>query len=280
MDNRVIGVFDSGLGGLTAVKWLQQFAPSEGIVFIGDTARVPYGNRTRETLTRFAIDDISYLLSRDVKIVVSACGTISSILPDDIIARMPVPFLGVVHPTAAAAAAATRNKKIGVIGTKTTIASGSFKRALNAIDPAILCVEKACPMLVPLVEAGYVDRGNPVTKMVAEGDLAPLQAAGVDTLILGCTHYPIIQELLGDIMGPEVTLIDSGRETARAALELLRRRGQLAEGAADYQLCTTDRPESFMAVAEMFLGKKLAGKMLHVPLDTIHVHPCFTEGTA
>lgn len=274
MDRRAIGVFDSGLGGLTAVKRLRELAPQEDIVFFGDTARVPYGNRTPETISAYAQQDISFLLAHDVKMVVAACGTVSSALPADIIARVPVPYVSVVQPAALAAAAATRNKKVGVIGTVVTVQSGSFVRALAAADPAIAVVQNACPLFVPLVEAGYTGRDCDITLMAAQEYLAPLQEAGVDTVILGCTHYPLLADIIADIMGDAV-LVDSGFETAKQALAQLQVSDSLNDSGGRAAFYTSDNPDGFTPLAELFLGGDLQDAVHYAPLDDISLSPVF-----
>lgn len=277
MDTRAIGVFDSGLGGLTAVKQLHRLAPQENVVFLGDTARVPYGTRPAETIVRYSLEDISFLLSFDIKLIIAACGTVSSTLPRRFSEALPVPFVDVIGPTARAAIEATKNGRIGVLGTQATVKSGSFARELAALDPAVSITAQACPLFVPLVENGYTDRGCEITKLAAEEYLAPLIENGVDTVILGCTHYPIIKGIIADIVGDSVTLIDSGRETAKHALAVLDRldaRG--GEGKLDFY--SSDRPESFTEHAEVFLGYPLPEGAHKAELQHIELHPCFNLG--
>lgn len=269
-----IGVFDSGLGGLTCVKQLLRLAPRENIVFFGDTARIPYGTKSPETIVRFAVQDMTFLLSHDVKIIIAACGTVSSNLPPAVSDALPVPFVGIVQPTAAAAARATRNGRVGILGTSATVRSGALERAIKGICPAADVTSVSCPLFVPLVENGYTARGCEVTRAVAREYLAPLKRAGVDTVVLGCTHYPIIADLIGDIMGGGVTLVDSGLETARSALALLDESGlRGGEGAASYYI--SDDPEGFVHSAETFLGGKLSGGATTVNLEGLPPHHCF-----
>ena len=216
MDTRPIGVFDSGLGGLTAVRQLRRMLPGEDIVYFGDTGRVPYGSRGRETIIQYARQDIGFLLSKNVKFIVAACGTVSSTYPPAEAAHLPVPFTGVVGAAARCAAAATRTGRIGIIGTQATIRSGSYQALLRQLVPDAQLFAKACPLFVPLVENGYVNDGNPVTKLVIADYLTELRDTGIDTLILGCTHYPLLERLIGEFMGPEVALIDPGKATANA----------------------------------------------------------------
>lgn len=181
MDKRPIGVFDSGLGGLTAVRELRRVLPGETIVYFGDTGRVPYGSRSRDTIIQYAKQDIAFLLSQNVKYIMAACGTVSSILPAEVSGRLPVPYTGVLEAAARAAAKATCIRRIGVIGTAATIRSGSYERLLRALLPDVQVYTRACPMFVPLVENGYLGAGNPITTAIAEEYLAPIRSAGVDT---------------------------------------------------------------------------------------------------
>ncbi len=255
MDNRPIGVFDSGLGGLTAVKELEAVLPGESIVYFGDTGRVPYGTRSRDTVRAYARQDMGFLLSRGVKAVLTACGTVSS-TSADIGAALPVPYFDVILPTARGALAATRSGKIGVIATSATIHSDAYRLALAGLDPRLEVTSQACPLFVPLVENAFIDPEEEITRLVAERYLAPLQAAGIDTLILGCTHYPLLAPILRRVLGPEVALIDSGREAALALADSLRERDLLAPPGAPRtaRYFVSDTPENFVAVAELFLG--------------------------
>ncbi len=228
MNNDAIGVFDSGLGGLTAVKELNRILPHENIIYFGDTARIPYGTRSRETVLRYAQEDIAFLRRHPVKMIIAACGTVSSMLG----AQVPVedmPFTGVVYPAAAAACAATRNGRIGIIGTPATIRSGSYEHAMHTIDSHVGVTAMACPLFVHLVEYGYTDRQDKITRLAAEEYLEPIRNAGADTLILGCTHYPIIRDIIADVMGEGVTLISAGEETAKYAKTCLEEQALLSD---------------------------------------------------
>ena len=263
-----IGVFDSGLGGLTTVRELRRLLPGEDIVYFGDTGRVPYGTRGVDTIVEYAKQDIAFLLSQKVKYIIAACGTVSSTLPTDVTDRLPVPYLGVVPSAARAAAAATRTGRIGVIGTPATIQSRSYEKMLRALVPDAQITATPCPLFVPLVENGYFDRDNQVTRLVAQDYLKDMQAAGVDTLILGCTHYPLIAPILGDLMGPDVTLIDPGREAARTARSWLAERGLLRsgeEGTARYFV--SDSTDSFRQLAGWFLGEYAGGEVSRIRVD-------------
>lgn len=261
MDNRPIGVLDSGMGGLTAVRELMRVLPNEDIVYFGDTGRVPYGTRSPEIVTRYAIQDINFLLDHNVKMVIAACGTVTTTLPEELTRRFQFPYTGVLYPTVAVAAAATRNGKIGVIATATTIRTGAYERELKKLDSDFSVISKACPLFVPLVENGYVNRDNQVTRLVAEEYLAPLKEAGVDTLILGCTHYPVIAEIIGNIMGENVTLIDSGRAAADYAEQMLNQRDLLADrnSPAKIEFYVSDDPGQFSRNAALFLGSGFQG---------------------
>ena len=212
MDNRPIGVFDSGLGGLTAVRRLREILPHENIEFFGDTGRVPYGGRDRETLRRFARDDLSFLLGRNVKAVIVACGTISSVALDTL-QNAGVPVRGVVEPAVRIAAAASRTGRIGITGTAAAISSGAYEKALKALRPGCEILASACPRFVPLIEAGTA-MDDPTLCDAAEEYIGPIRDFGADTLILGCTHYPLISETIRRIVGAEVRLIDVGAEAA------------------------------------------------------------------
>ena len=263
-----IGVFDSGLGGLTTVRELRRLLPGEDIVYFGDTGRVPYGTRGVDTIVEYAKQDIAFLLSQKVKYIIAACGTVSSTLPANVTDRLPVPYLGVVPSAARAAAAATRAGRIGVIGTPATIQSRSYEKMLRALIPGAQITATPCPLFVPLVENGYFDRDNQVTRLVAQDYLKDVQAAGVDTLILGCTHYPLIAPILGDLMGPDVTLIDPGREAARTARSWLAERGLLRsseEGTARYFV--SDSTDSFRQLAGWFLGEYAGGEVSRIRVD-------------
>ena len=256
MKDRPIGVFDSGVGGLTCAKELLQLVPRENMVYLGDTARVPYGVNTKETLARYTNEDVDFLQRRGVKLVVAACGTVSSNVPAAQIKNLSVPFIDVITPTVMAAAKATRNKRIGIIGTPATVKSGSFSTRLKMLDKEIQTVANGCPQLVTLVQEGYIDEDNFITNNVCREYLAPIKAFGVDTLILGCTHFPIISKIIKNIMGDDVVLIDSGYETAlevKRTLERLNLRREKPRDSVEYYV--TSRPEEFDRVANIFLGE-------------------------
>lgn len=270
MDNRPIGIFDSGLGGLTALKELRQLLPQEDLIYFGDTGRVPYGARSPQTLRRFAMENIRFLQSHDVKMIVAACGTISSIMTDEMIADLQIPFTGVVKAAALAACRATRSECIGVIGTSATIRSGSYLRIIREVLPHARVTACACPLFVPLVENGYIEENNPVTELVARDYLSAFANQKPDTLILGCTHYPLIAPLIGRIMGDGTVLIDPGRETARLVKEYLSAHGlQADEREGQTRYFVSADTEDFDAIAARFLGHPLERPVEHVDVDDL-----------
>lgn len=259
MDQRAIGVFDSGLGGLSAVRHLQNLLPGENIVYFGDTGRVPYGTRSRDTIRRYTKEDCALLLEHDVKFIIAACGTVSSVAAD-MLESLPVPAIGVVTPTAATAVAATKNKRVGILGTAATIRSTSFEKALLAIDPSIQVTATPCPLFVSLVESGWIAKDDDVAVPMVRRYLSAVKAAGVDTLILGCTHFPLLAPIIHAELGDAVTLIDSGRETALECAKLLKEQDALAQRENGESLYfVSDQPEDFSRVAEIFLGKSVRG---------------------
>lgn len=249
-----IGVFDSGLGGLTVVRELVDRLPHESILYFGDTARVPYGTKSRDTIRHFSREAAHFLLCRGVKLLVVACNTATAHALEVLREESPVPVVGVIDAGGRAAHKATRNGKIGVIGTPGTIGSGAYDRAVRALFPEIEVYAQSCPMFVPLVEEGLAR--HPAAELIAREYLGPLRAVDIDTLILGCTHYPLLRPLLGTIMGPDVELIDSAEETALEVAEVLAERGMAApEGAARTLTFTaSDLPLRFRTVSRHFLG--------------------------
>ena len=263
-----IGVFDSGLGGLSAVKELMNVLPAEDIVYFGDTGRVPYGNRSRDTIIKYAQQDVNFLLRNNVKMVIAACGTVSSVatgLSDS----LSIPFTGVVDPTAKAAAAATKNGKIGVIGTTATINSHSYKKKIKEINPELEILEKDCPLFVPLVENGFTDPEDIIVKSVVEHYTKEFTLKGVDTVILGCTHYPLLTDAIAKVLGDGVTLIDSGRATAVYTAELLKNMNleSTAKSTGKYKFFVSDTPDNFANMAGMFLGRDMSHKVTQIDIE-------------
>jgi len=252
-----IGVFDSGIGGLTVTRALMRHLPHESILYFGDTARVPYGVKSADTIVQYATQITDFLLERRVKLLIVACNTMAAVAADAIRRRSPVPVLDVIEVGAKVAARNTRNRRVGVIGTLTTVGSGAYDAAIRSHDPAIAIHSQACPLFVPLVEEGWLD--HPVTLLTAQEYLAPVLAQGIDTLVLGCTHYPLLRPLLAGVAGNDVRLVDSAENTASRARELLSQLGLLNPGDAPpaHQFYVTDVPQRFRAVGERFLGQPL-----------------------
>ena len=255
--SRPIGVFDSGIGGLTVVAEIMKQLPNEEIVYFGDTARLPYGPKSTETVTQFAMQDTEFLLGRGVKMVVVACNTASSAAIDPLAAKYDVPIVGVIRPGALAAVSATLSGKIGVIGTEGTIASHAYRHEIAKLDRDTELLEQSCPLFVPLAEEGWTDRE--VTLVIAHEYLTPLRDAGVDVVVLGCTHYPILKRTIGKVFGPGVTLIDSAEETASEVVERLGALGLArVDGARpSHHFYVSDVPHRFQEQAERFLGAPL-----------------------
>lgn len=252
-----IGVFDSGVGGLTVVHALMQELPHENIVYFGDTARVPYGVKSVETIARFATQIVEFLLDRRVKLLIVACNTMAAVASQVIRQLSSVPVLDVIEVGAQSAAQHSRNKRIGVIGTLATVASGAYDLAIRRHDASVQILSQACPLFVPLVEEGWLNHA--VTRMTAEEYLLPLCREGVDTLVLGCTHYPLLKPLLREVVGEDVQLIDSALTVARQTAALLHREN-LANpqtGPAQYRFFVTDVPQRFQEVGGRFLGRAL-----------------------
>lgn len=248
-----IGVFDSGIGGLTVAAALKRLLPSETIFYIGDTARVPYGGKSRKTIERYGIEIGGLLLAEQAKVIVVACNTASALAVPRMKELFKVQVQGVVTPGAEAAVKATRNGRIGVIATRATVASGAYERAIHAIDPALHVVSAACPLIVPLIEEGLFD--DPITDQVLHRYLDPLRAENIDTLVLGCTHYPLAREAIARAAGPEVTLVDSAENCALAVRDLLHTSNLAAppEFLGRFDVALTDSTEGFLRTAERAL---------------------------
>lgn len=268
MDHRPIGVFDSGLGGLTAVRELIHLLPQEDIIYFGDTARVPYGGRSAETILKFARQDMNFLCSFDLKAIVIACGTVSTTSLSILQQEYHLPIIGVVAPTAAAAARCTKNGKVGLIATAASIRSGAYETLVSRANPSARVFGKACPLFVPLVENGRFCVGDPVIEIVAEEYLQSMKDIGVDTLMLGCTHYPLLSDVIGKIMGPDVTLIDSGRESALALKKLLSEQDMLSDASqGDTSYFVSDTVDGFEKMASLFLRSNLKGMVQQINIE-------------
>lgn len=252
-----VGIFDSGVGGMTVLSAVHRLLPGENLHYIGDTARVPYGGKSAETVLRYSREIAAHLIGQGAKMIVAACNTASALAIRDLADEVSVPVLGVVEPGAAAAVRATRNGRIGVIGTRATIGSGAYEAAIRRIDPSLDVRSAACPLFVPLIEEGWF--GEPETHRIAARYIEPLLRDGVDTLVLGCTHYPLLAGCLREVAGPDVALVDSARNCAEAVAAALDERGLAASGTAPGSLRVglTDVPDSFLPVVERELGLRI-----------------------
>jgi len=260
---RPIGVFDSGIGGLTVVHYLLQFLPAEDIIYFGDTARLPYGSHSPEIVRTYALEDAGFLVNKHVKTIIVACNTVSAVGIDAVRARFDVPVIGVIEPGASAAVRATRNKKIGVIGTLATITSNAYSNAIHAIDPAIEIFGTACPLFVPVAEEGWAN--HKAAELIAEEYLEKMGKSGVDTLVLGCTHYPLLHDVIQKIMGSGVTLVNPGEETALWTKNFIMSHNLSNPDHPDHSNHATTRHEFYLSdlslkfseIGERFLGMKL-----------------------
>ena len=263
-----IGIFDSGLGGLTAVREIQKIMPNEDIVYFGDTGRVPYGSKSRDAINKYARQDARFLKKMGVKLIVAACGTVSSVAPD-LSEELGLPYTGVVNPTCFTAAQITKNGKIGVIGTAATINSHSYKRRIQAKHPDFEVLERHCQLFVSFVENGLVDPDDELVQLLVRRYMAPFKESGVDTIILGCTHFPLLAEAIQREMGENVTLIDSGKETAIYTQKILSEAGLLRDddhqGEAYYYV--SDTPADFEKFAGLFLQNSPENRVEHINIE-------------
>ncbi len=270
-DNRPIGVFDSGLGGLTAVKEIMLRLPEEEIVFFGDTGRVPYGNRSEPTIIRYALQDLRFLRRFDIKAAVVACGTVSSTSMPALRADCDVPILGVVECASRAAARGTRNGRIGVIGTKASIRSGTYERLVHEANPDARCVCKACPLLVPLVEDGRISPEDPVVRLVLSEYLDSVLKEKVDTIILGCTHYPLLRDAIASICSKDVLLVDPGVEVAaelEAQLDADACRASAGKQGG-LRCFVSDDAASFSQNGGLFLGRNITADVTQCDIESV-----------
>lgn len=264
MPEKYIGVFDSGLGGLTCVKELMEILPNEPIIYFGDTGRVPYGSKSNETIIKYAKSDIRFLETFDLKMIVVACGTASAIALPEIRQEMKTPIFGVVDAAATAAVQHTKNNKIGIIGTAGSIRSKAYEIRIKEANPDIETVAVPCPLFVPLVEAGHTK--SEVARLVAEEYLEKIKTADVDTLILGCTHYPLLKETIAQVVGSGVTLIDPGRITAGCVKDYLEENNILAK-VSDYKFFVSDCPDNFEHLAKEFLQREIPGGIDKIDIE-------------
>jgi glutamate racemase len=269
---QAIGIFDSGVGGLTVFGEIMKALPQEDTIYLGDTARVPYGTKSPETVIRFSRQIASFLVKKDIKLLVVACNTASAVALEMLQAEFPIPVVGVIEPGAERAAAVTRSGKVGIIGTAGTIRSSAYTKAIKRINPTIEVFTTACPMFVPLAEEGWVD--NEVARLTASIYLQDMKANGVDTLVLGCTHYPLLKGVIAQIMGEGVTLVDSAAETAKTVRAILAQSGALRPESeqGNHHFYVTDVPAGFIRVGNRFLGGSL-GDVYQVELEDVE----FTE---
>lgn len=267
MNEQAIGIFDSGVGGLTVLQQVRHLLPGENLIYLGDTARVPYGTKSPDTVRKYAVEAANFLIQQQVKMVVVACNTASSVALDLLQQRLNVPVVGVIDPGAQRAMNLTRSDVIGVIGTEGTVASDAYPQALRLIRPSVQVFSAACPLFVPLAEEGWAE--HEVALLAAREYLAPLLAAKIDTLVLGCTHYPLLKPTLSRLLPDSVLMVDSAQETARTVERLLVERGWLNEQKlGDWQFYVTDVPRRFVRVGEAFLGTQLTN-VERVTLDYV-----------
>ena len=281
MNPRPIGVFDSGVGGLTVFKALERALPRESMVYLGDTARVPYGPKSAETVVRYSLEASRFLEQHDVKLLVVACNSASSVAMEALRHENRVPALGVIGPGARRAVRQTRSGRIGVIGTRGTIGSGAYQAAIHDLSPDVEVVCQPCPLFVPLAEEGWTD--NEVAEQVAKTYLGPMREADIDTLVLGCTHYPLLREVIGKVMGESVQLVDSAEAVSEEVRERLAIESELAASdgphEVDYHYYVTDAPGPFQEVAERFLGRPI-GRLERTRIEIEPQKEPATDGTA
>ncbi len=252
-----IGIFDSGVGGLTVFREVIRLLPKEDIVYFGDVGRYPYGGRSKEIITKFTRQDIAFLQEHQVKFIICACNSASSVALDEVAGDYELDIIGVIEPGARAATERTTNGRIGVVGTQATIGSNAYARVIHTIDPGLKVFSLACPLFVPLAEEGYTDKE--ATYLIARDYLQTMHDVDIDTLVLGCTHYPLLKRVISEVMGDAVTLIDSGEETAKVARDQLRHANLLSESSSDalHNFYVSDVPEKFSSIAMRFLGRHI-----------------------
>ncbi|MBI3250030.1 MAG: glutamate racemase [Deltaproteobacteria bacterium] len=251
-----IGIFDSGVGGLTVLQQIARLLPRELLVYLGDTARYPYGSKSSEVVTQYSCENTDFLMDRGLKMLVVACNTASAVALPTLRERYALPVIGVIEPGAHEACRRSQNRRIGIIGTKATISSGAYTQALRTIDPSVEVYSRACPLFVPLVEEGWVD--NEVARATIAVYLGSLKHSGIDTLILGCTHYPLLKRAIASFLGPSVGLVDSAEQTATAVSDALASAGLLRrKGAGSASFFVTDEPDRFVKVGAPFLGHQV-----------------------
>jgi len=262
MDNRPIGVFDSGLGGLTVVKELMKVLPNEDIVYFGDTARIPYGTRSRDIVTKYSAQSIRFLLSKNIKMAVIACNTVSAGSYDSLKTMFDLPLVGVIEPGATAAVEATKNKRIGVIGTTGTIRSNAYTYSIKKKEPEISVFAQACPLFVPIVEEGWSNTG--VAYLTAERYLREMRKQQIDTLVLGCTHYPLLEKTISSVMGSGVVLINPAVNTARRVSELLSEMQGLNDKGGSISYYVSDFGQGFQKIGSHFMNEEITAECIDI----------------
>lgn len=263
----MIGIFDSGLGGLSALKEVRRLMPHEDIIYFGDTGRVPYGTRSRETIIKYSLQDLNFLASHNIDAVMVACGTASSNALDILRKEYPhIPIIGVIDAGARAAAKATKNKIIGIAGTPSTIGSRAFETALREIDTDFNIISAACPLFVPLVENGFVAPDEEITQLAAKIHLKSIIESGADTLILGCTHYPIIAEAISKVV-PGTALINVGAAAAEEVRDIIAERTADTSHIGKVEYFVSDEPQGFERIASIFLGEEITDKVTRIDID-------------
>lgn len=270
MSWQAIGIFDSGVGGLTVLREIMHTLPQEDTIYFGDTARVPYGTKSPDTVIRYSQEIASFLVTRDIKLLVVACNTASAVALPTLRRQLSIPVVGVIEPGAKRAAEVTRRGVVGVIGTSGTIRSSAYTRAIKRLNPEISVIARACPLFVPLAEEGWTD--NDIARLTAATYLEELRQSGVDTLVLGCTHYPLLKKIIAEIMGPDVILVDSAEETARTVSAILGEKQMLRPVAeqGNNHYFVTDIPAGFIRTGNRFLGNRL-GDVYQVSLEECRI---------
>lgn len=260
--NSPIGLFDSGVGGLTVFKEIVRLLPSEDVVYFGDVGRYPYGGRSKEIITKFTRQDIAFLLEHDVKFIICACNSASSVALEDVVDDYEIELIGVIEPGAIAAVNRTKNGRIGIIGTHATIGSNAYAKVIHSLDADMKVFSLACPLFVPLAEEGYIEKE--ATYLIARDYLQTMHDVGIDTLVMGCTHYPLLKKIIEKVMGDKVTLIDSGEETAREVHQKLVKANliniktnEISPPRGDHNFYVSDVPDKFSSIASRFLGHQI-----------------------
>ncbi len=254
---KAIGIFDSGVGGLTVLKEIIKALPQEDTIYFGDTARFPYGTKSPETIIRYSLEIASFLVKRDIKLLVVACNTASAVSLEALTKKLSIPVVGVIEPGARRAVSTTRSRKVGVIGTEGTIRSSAYTKAIKRLNPDVEVITQACPLFVPLVEEGWID--NEVARLASRTYLTGLREEKADTLVLGCTHYPLLKEIIAEVMGTGVRLVDSAEETASTVADILRSGGMLRPSSekGNHHYFVTDVPAGFIRIGKRLMGGEL-----------------------